>query len=432
MLSIPTPTGSKHQLDKWEKLWIKARLATMVSRAEDGNPGSTSTTRPTTPYGLIENGAFAVTGGKIAWAGPMADLPGPPDALAREVVALDGALVTPGLIDCHTHLVYAGDRASEFEARLLGKSYEEIARAGGGIMSSVNATRAASEDELVASALPRLDALIAEGATTVEIKSGYGLDLDTELKMLRAAKRLGDERAIIIKTTLLAAHAIPPEYKSRADDYIQYICDEILPAAHESGLVDAVDGFCEGIGFSPDQIERVFDKASLLGIRVKLHAEQLSDLGGAKLAARFDALSADHLEYLNPKDVGALAKADTVAVLLPGAFYYLRETKLPPIDALRESHVSMAIATDCNPGTSPMTSLLLAMNMACTLFGLTPEEALAGVTREAAKALGLAAKTGTIEVGKRADLAVWDVTHPSALAYTIGYNPLKIRLFAGK
>ncbi len=432
MLSIPAPTRSKHQLDKWDRLWIKARLATMVGRAEDGNPSAPTAPPSSAPYGLIENGAFAVRDGKIAWAGSMADLPGSADTLAREVKSLNGALVTPALIDCHTHLVYAGDRASEFEARLLGKSYEEIARAGGGIMSSVNATRAASEDELIVSALPRLDALIAEGAATVEIKSGYGLDLDTELKMLRAAKRLGDERAVTIKTTLLAAHAIPPEFRNRADDYIQYICDEILPAAHDAGLIDAIDGFCEGIGFSPSQIERVFEKASTLGIRVKLHAEQLSDLGGAKLAARFGALSADHLEYLNPKDVGALAKADTTAVLLPGAFYYLRETKRPPIEALRAARVSMAVATDCNPGTSPMTSLLLAMNMACTLFRLTPEEALAGVTREAAKALGLEAQTGTIEVGKRADLAIWDVNHPSALAYTIGYNPLKTRLFAGQ
>ncbi|GJL93254.1 imidazolonepropionase [Hyphococcus sp.] len=397
----------------WDQLFTNARLATMAGGA---------------PYGLIESGAIGVKDGVIAFAGRAVDLPA--NAQPKETVDLGGALVTPGLIDCHTHLVYAGDRASEFEARLLGKSYEEIAKAGGGIISTVRATRSASMDELAQAALPRLDALIAEGVTTVEIKSGYGLSVEHELKMLRAARALESLRPVRIKTSLLAAHALPPEFAGRADDYISLICDEIMPAAHAEGLADAVDGFCEGVGFSPAQIERVFQKAENLGLRVKLHAEQLSDLGGAKLAARYGALSADHLEYLNAEDVSALAKAGTVAVLLPGAFYYLRETKLPPIEALRSARVSMALATDCNPGTSPMTSLLLAMNMGCTLFRLTPEEALAGVTQSAAKALGVH-DCGTLEAGKRADFCVWGADHPAALAYGIGINPLQVRHFAG-
>ncbi len=384
-----------------------------------------ATMTPDTPYGLIENAALAVKDGRIAYAGPMAELPGGASKASRD---LGGALVTPGLIDCHTHLVYAGERATEFEARLLGKSYEEIARTGGGILSTVRATRAASEDELVEAALPRLDALIGEGLTTIEIKSGYGLTLEDEMKMLRAAHRLGKERPVRVKTTLLAAHALPPEFNS-ADDYITYVCDEIMPAIHAERLADAVDGFCEGVGFSPAQIERVFEKATALGLRVKLHAEQLSDLGGAKLAAKYSALSADHLEYLKPEDANALATAGTVAVLLPGAFYFLRETKLPPVDALRRAGVSMALATDCNPGTSPMTSLLLAMNMGCTLFRMTPEEALAGVTRNAAKALGID-DAGTLAPGQRADLAIWRACHPAELAYGIGANPLVQRVFA--
>ncbi len=379
------------------------------------------------PYGLVENAAIAVKDGRIAYAGPMTDLP---EAAAKTTEDLEGRLVTPGLIDCHTHLVYAGDRAGEFEARLLGKSYEEIARAGGGILSTVRATRAASEDELVETALPRLDALIGEGVTTIEIKSGYGLTLDDELKMLRAARRLGEGRPVRVKTTLLAAHALPPEFKN-ADDYIAHVCDEIMPAAASESLADAVDGFCEGIGFSTAQIERVFERAASLGLRVKLHAEQLSDLGGAKLAARYGALSADHLEYLKPEDAKALAVAGTVAVLLPGAFYFLRETRLPPVDALRAADVQMALATDCNPGTSPMTSLLLAMNMGCTLFRLTPEEALAGTTRCAARALGLE-DAGTLEAGKSADLCVWRARHPAELAYGIGANPLMKRVFQGR
>lgn len=403
----------------WDTLWLDAKVATMRAGAD-------------APYGLVENGAVAAKDGSIAWVGAKADLPGAPEALARKVVSLRGALMTPGLIDCHTHLVFAGDRAGEFEARLLGKSYEEIARGGGGIISTVRATRAASEDDLVEAALPRLDALMAEGVTTVEIKSGYGLTVDDELKMLRAARRLGERRPVTVKTTLLAAHAVPPEFKDRPDDYVSYVCGEIMPAAHAEGLADAVDGFCEGIGFSRAQMKRVFETASDLGLRVKLHAEQLSDLGGARLAASCGALSADHLEYLDENDAAALAEAETVAVLLPGAFYYLRETKLPPVAALRKAGVPLALATDCNPGTSPMVSLLLAMNMGCVCFRLTPEEALAGATRNAAKALGLEQECGTVETGKRADLAVWGLDHPAALSYYIGYNPLKRRIFAGK
>ncbi len=403
----------------WDTLWIDGRIATL-----DPDIGA--------PYGMIASGAVAAAQGKIVWAGPVSDLLGASQDLASEVIMLDGALMTPGLIDCHTHLVYGGERADEFEARLLGKSYEEIAKAGGGIMSTVTATRKSSEEELIAAALPRLDALIAEGATTIEIKSGYGLNLDAELKILRAARKLGGKRRVNIKTTFLGAHAVPPEYAGRPDDYIEHVCNDILPAAHKEGLVDAVDGFCEGIGFSPEQIERVFKKATALGLPLKLHAEQLSDLGGAKLAARYGALSADHLEYLKDEDASAMAQSGTAAVLLPGAYYFLRETRPPPIAALRDAGVPMAVATDCNPGTSPMTSLLLAMNMAATLFRLTPEEALAGVTRNAAKALGISGETGTITVGKSADLAVWDVAAPSALAYHIGYNPLKTRIFAGR
>ncbi len=378
------------------------------------------------PYGLIENATIAIRDSKIVFIGPANEAP---EAASVEDCA--ERLITPGLIDCHTHLIFGGNRANEFEARLNGKSYEEIARAGGGIRSTVTATRAASEDDLVTSALPRLDALIAEGVTTIEIKSGYGLDTETELKMLRAAKRLEGERAVRVRKTFLGAHALPPEYDGRADDYIDHICTDMLPAAHAEKLVDAVDGFCEGIGFTPAQITRVFDTAQSLGLPVKLHAEQLSDLGGAKLAARYGALSADHLEYLAPEDVPTLAANGTVATLLPGAFYYLRETKHPPVDALRAAGVPIAIATDCNPGSSPLTSLLLTMNMACTLFSMTPGEALAGVTRNAAKALDLENECGSIEPGKGADLAIWDVSHPSELSYFIGHNPLYKRVFEG-
>ena len=380
------------------------------------------------PYGLIPEGAVALEGGIVAWRGARTELPDDFSQLERR--DLEGRLVTPALIDCHTHLVFGGDRAREFEMRLEGASYEEIALAGGGIVSTVAATRKLSEDELVAAALPRLDAMIAEGVGTVEIKSGYGLTIEDELKMLRAARRIGRDRGIRVRTSYLAAHAIPPEYKGRADAYIDEVVLPGMEAAAREGLADAVDGFCEGIAFSPSQIARVFERAKSLGLPTKLHAEQLSNLGGAGLAASFGALSADHLEYLDTGGVTAMAKAGTVAVLLPGAFYTLRETKVPPVAALREAGVPIAIATDCNPGSSPLTSPLLAMNMACTLFRLTPEEALAGLTREAARALGLQGEIGTIAPGKRAELAIWNVTHPSELSYRIGLNPLHQRITA--
>lgn len=381
------------------------------------------------PYGLVETGSIVIDDGRIAWVGPAAEMPSAFRDAPRE--DFEGRLVTPGLIDCHTHIVHGGNRAREFELRLQGASYEEVARAGGGIVSTMEATRAASEDELVASALSRLDATIGEGVTTVEVKSGYGLSVEDELKMLRAARRLGRERDVRVVTSYLAAHAVPPEYEGRADAYIDEIALPGLEAAHGEGLVDAVDGFCETIAFSPAQIERVFEKAAALGLPVKLHAEQLSDLGGAALAARHHALSADHLEYLSEDGVAAMAEAGTVAVLLPGAFYTLRENQLPPVESLRAAGVRIALATDCNPGSSPLASLLLTLNMGCTLFRLTPEEALAGVTREAACALGLEDEIGTIETGKRADLAVWDVGEPAELAYRIGFNPLHRRIMGG-
>ena len=380
------------------------------------------------PYGLIPDSAVALEGGIVAWRGARTELPDDFSQLERR--DLKGRLVTPALIDCHTHLVFGGDRAREFEMRLEGASYEEIALAGGGIVSTVAATRKLSEDELVAAALPRLDAMIAEGVGTVEIKSGYGLTIEDELKMLRAARRIGRDRGIRVRTSYLAAHAIPPEYKGRADAYIDEVVLPGMEAAAREGLADAVDGFCEGIAFSPDQISRVFEQAKELGLPTRLHAEQLSNLGGAGLAASFGALSADHLEYLDEDGVTAMAKAGTVAVLLPGAFYTLRETKAPPVAALRAAGVPIAIATDCNPGSSPLASPLLAMNMACTLFRLTPEEALAGFTREAARALGLQGEIGTIAPGKRAELAIWNVTHPSELSYRIGFNPLHQRIMA--
>jgi len=374
------------------------------------------------PYGLIEQGALVVSKGVVTWIGPESELP---EAYSSaETQNLGGRLVTPALVDCHTHLVYAGSRATEFELRLEGASYEEIARRGGGILSTVTATRTISEDELVEQSLPRLDALLSEGMGTVEVKSGYGLDIETELKMLRVARRLGEMRNVCVKTTFLGAHAIPPEFSGRADEYIDLVCQESLPAAHAEGLADAVDGFCEGIAFSPEQIAKVFDTAKSLSLPVKLHAEQLSNLGGTALAASYGALSADHLEYLDEAGIEELAKSGTVAVLLPGAFYTLRETKLPPLDELRQAGVPIAIATDCNPGSSPLTSLLLCLNMACTLFRMTPEESLAGVTREAAKALGIADEAGTLEVGKKAEFAVWNVDQPAELAYRVGFNPL--------
>ncbi|MBB5688009.1 imidazolonepropionase [Roseomonas alkaliterrae] len=378
-------------------------------------------------YGLVEGGAVVIEGERILWAGPEGAMPATPG----ERLDLGGRLVTPGLIDCHTHLVFAGDRAREFEMRLNGATYEEVARAGGGILSTVRATREASEEALLAAALPRVDAMLAEGVAVIEVKSGYGLDIATELRMLRAARRIAEQRRVRIVTSFLGAHALPPEYAGRHDDYITEVALPALRAAHAEGLVDAVDGFCEGIAFSPAQIARVFAEARVLGLPVKLHAEQLSNLHGAALAARHGALSADHLEYLDEAGVRAMAEAGTVAVILPGAFYTLRETQPPPIALLRRHGVPMAVATDCNPGSSPMTSLTLAMNMACTLFRMTPEEALAGATRHAAKALGLA-DCGRIAPGFRADLAVWDAAHPAELAYRIGATPLHARFFGGR
>jgi imidazolonepropionase len=380
--------------------------------------------------GIVENGAIAATDGVIVFAGPLAELPKGLDA--KERIACDGRWITPGLIDCHTHIVHGGNRAREFEMRLEGASYEEIARAGGGIVSTVKATRAAGEDELVASALPRLDALIAEGVTTIEVKSGYGLDTVSEARMLRAARRLADEREITVATSFLGAHALPPEAKGDKDAFIALIVDEMLPTIAREGLADAVDGFCEGIAFSPEQMARVFDKARELGLPVKLHADQLSNLHGAALAARYGALSADHLEYTDEAGAAAMAQAGTVAVVLPGAFYFLRETQKPPIEAFRTAGVRMALATDCNPGSSPMTSLLLTMNMGATLFRMTVAECLAGVTREAARALGKLNEVGTLEAGKRCDLAIWDIEHPAELVYRIGFNPLHARVFGGR
>ena len=381
-----------------------------------------------TPYGTIDDAAIAVSDGLIDWVGPKNELPKRFTDLPQ--TSLGGRIVTPGLIDCHTHIVHGGDRAVEFEMRLNGASYEEVARAGGGIVSTVKATRAASEAELLADALPRVDAMIAEGVTCIEIKSGYGLDTDTELRMLRVARDIEKHRAIRVKTTFLGAHATPADYAGRDDAYIDDICIPTLRAAHAEGLVDAVDGFCEGIAFQPAQIARVFDVAHELGLPVKLHAEQLSNIGGAKLAAQYGALSADHIEYLDQAGVIAMAVAGTVAVILPGAFYTLRETQSPPIDLLRKHGVAMALATDLNPGTSPLNSMLLTMNMGCTLFRMTPEEALRGATHHGARALGLA-DAGTIAKGMRADMAVWDIKHPAELAYRIGFNPLHSRIFSG-
>ena len=397
-------------------------LATLGGEAE-GDPASGPA------YGLVENGAIVLEGEHIAWAGAMDALPGEYSDLPA--TDLEGRLVTPGLIDCHTHIIHGGNRAREFELRLQGASYEEVARAGGGIVSTVSATREASEEVLLEDALPRVDALIAEGVCTLEIKSGYGLDIDTELKMLRVARAIGRERPVRVKTSFLGAHAVPAEYKNNADGYIDEICLPALADAHDQGLVDAVDGFCEGIAFNPQQIERVFEKAASLGLPVKLHAEQLSNLGGTKLAARYGALSADHLEYADESDAAAMAEAGMVTVMLPGAFYTLRETQLPPISAFRENNVPMAVATDCNPGSSPLSSLLLTMNMACTLFRMTPEETLAGATKHAARALGIE-DAGVIAAGMRADLAIWDVRHPAELSYRIGFNPLWKRVFGGQ
>jgi imidazolonepropionase len=391
-----------------DTLWTDARLGTMVGG-----------------LGVVEGGAVAAKDGRIVFAGPSADAPP-----AARTIACEGRWITPGLIDCHTHIVHGGDRAGEFEARLAGASYEEIARAGGGIVSTMRATRAASEAELVAGALPRLDALLAEGVTTVEVKSGYGLDTASEAKMLRAARALAEARDVRIATTFLGAHAVPPEFAGRADDYIELICREMIPAV--SGLADAVDGFCEGIAFSPPQIARVFDAARAHGLPVKLHAEQLSNLHGAALAASYGALSADHLEYLDDAGIAAMAASGTVATLLPGAFYFMRETRLPPVAALRAAGVPIALATDCNPGSSPLTSILLVLNMAATLFRMTVDECLLGVTAHAARALGLQDEIGTLEVGKACDLAIWDIERPAELVYRIGFNPLHARIKGGQ
>ena len=379
-------------------------------------------------FGILSDGAVAMKAGRIAWVGRAGAVP--PEFSEGEITDLEGRLLTPGLIDCHTHVVFGGNRAAEFELRLNGASYEEVARAGGGIVSTVSATREMSEDDLLADALRRVDAMIAEGVTTLEIKSGYGLDRDSELKMLRVARRIGEVRPVEVRTSFLGAHAVPPEFAGRADAYIDDVCIPTLRAAHEAGLVDAVDGFCEGIAFDAVQIARVFDVAKELGLPVKLHAEQLSNIGGAQLAARYGALSADHLEYATEADARAMAAADCIAVLLPGAFYTLRETQVPPVQAFRDNGVKMALATDCNPGSSPLASALLAMNMGCTLFRLTPLEALLGMTAHAAAALG-SADRGRIVAGACADLCIWDVDHPAELAYRIGFNPLHRRVFGG-
>lgn len=378
-------------------------------------------------YGILRDGAMAVRDGRIAWLGPRAEAPSD----ATMVIDGGGGWLTPGLIDCHTHIVHAGNRSDEFEARLNGATYEDIARAGGGIMSTVRATRAASDAELLRQSLPRVASLLAEGVTTIEIKSGYGLTLEDEAKMLRVARRVGEVMPVSVAATFLGAHALPPEFAGRADAYIDEICATMLPRLAQDGLMDAVDAFCERIGFSAAQTEKVFEAAQRHGLPVKLHAEQLSDQRGAALVARFKGLSADHLEHLTGEGIAAMAAAGTVAVLLPGAYYFLRDTMPPPVPALRAAGVPMAVATDCNPGTSPMTSLLLAMNMACTLWRLTPQEALAGATVHAARALGRQADIGTLEVDKRADLALWDIARPADLSYAIGLNPCRLVVNAG-
>ncbi len=403
-----------------DRLWKNARLATMVGQGGAGQNGG---------LGLVDKGLIACGGGDIVYAGPEAEAPA---FTAPEVVDCAGRWITPGLVDCHTHIVHGGNRAHEFELRLAGATYEELARAGGGIVSTMKATRVASEDELLASALPRVDALIAEGVTTLEVKSGYGLERASEMKSLKAARRLGEVRPLSVTTTFLGAHAMPPEAAGDKDAYIDLVCRDMLPAVAAAGLADSVDAFCETIGFTPEQVARVFEAARAHGLPVKLHAEQLSNLHGAALAARFGAQSADHLEYIDEAGAAALAASGTVAVLLPGAFYFVRETHKPPVELLRRHGVHIAIASDNNPGSSPLTSLLLAMNMAATLFRLTVDECLAGVTREAARALGRLDRIGTLEAGKSCDLAIWDVERPAELVYRMGFNPLHQRVWRGK
>lgn len=396
-----------------DRVWHNARLATLAGNG----------------LGAIERGVVAARDGRIAYAGAETDAP---SLDAADRVDCEGRWITPALVDCHTHLIYAGNRAREFEMRLQGVTYEQIAREGGGVVSTVKATRAASETELIAMALPRLDTLVADGAGTVEIKSGYGLSLADELKMLRAAKALAAKRKVRIVTTFLGAHALPPDTNGDKDKYIDLVCDAMIPAVAREKLADAVDAFCENIAFSPAQTARVFEAAAKHGLRVKLHADQLSDSGGAALAAKFHALSADHLEHTDEPGITAMKKAGTVAVLLPGAFYFLRETKRPPVDLLRKHGVPIALATDNNPGTSPLTSLLLAMNLAATCFRLTVEECIAGVTREGARALGLHDEIGTLEEGKRCDLAIWNIAQPAELVYRMGFNPLHARVWSGQ
>jgi imidazolonepropionase len=398
-----------------DRVWHRCRLATL-SPARSG-------------LGLVEDGLIAADGKKIIYAGPAGNAPTGLDA--RESIDCEDRWVTPGLIDCHTHLVYGGNRAEEFELRLAGASYAEIALRGGGIASTVKATRLASEDDLVASAQPRLDALIAEGATTVEIKSGYGLELETERRQLRAARRLGRERSVTVRTTFLGAHAMPPEMAGDKTAYIDAVCHRMLPAIAEEGLADAVDAFCETIAFSPEETARVFTAAQALGLPLRLHADQLTNLHGAALAAEFGALAADHLEFTDEDGIRAMRQAGTVAVILPGAFYFLREKQMPPIELMRRHGVPIAISTDCNPGSSPLTSLLLTMNMGATLFRLTVEECIAAMTREAARALGLFDQTGSLDAGKRCDLAIWDIERPAELVYRMGFNPLHARVWQG-
>ncbi|MGC2785888.1 MAG: imidazolonepropionase [Roseiarcus sp.] len=403
--------------DRLDAVWLNARLATLA----EGRPG----------IGIVESGAIAAREGRIVFAGPENELPSAARA-AERLIDCEGRWITPALIDCHTHLVYGGDRAHEFELRLVGASYEQIAREGGGILSTVRATRAATEDELMRSALKRLEALSAEGVGTVEVKSGYGLELDAERKSLSVARRLAKQRNVAIRTTFLGAHALPPEFASRREAYVAYVADTMIPTLASEGLIDAVDGFCEKIAFTRDEIARVFAAARQAGLPVKLHADQLSNSGGAALAAKFGALSADHLEYADEEGVAAMANAGVVAVLLPGAYYVLKERQAPPVDLMRKHHVPIATATDSNPGTSPMTSLLLALNMGATLFGLTVDECLTGATRNAARALGLATEIGTLEVGKWADLAIWDIERPAELVYRLGFNPLHARVWRGR